>query len=250
MLVSFFLHMGYKWDNWLCSGFPGPQGSLEAVFSISLNYRMSKCADTSVHVVFTSLTLNKDRSGEVKKHAKLWHNQFNVLPSISVQGSLLLLYSRSVEPNPLWPQGLQHTRLPCPSLSPIVCSNSCPLSQWCPPAISSSVASSCHQSFPASRSFPISWFFSSSGQGIGASASASVLPMSIQDWFPLGLTGLISLLSKGLSRVFSSIKLESKRTLKSLLQRHNLEASVPLHSAFFTVQFSHSYTTTGKIMFD
>ena len=150
MLISFFLHMGYKWDNWLSSGFPGPQGSLEAVFSISLNYRMSKCADTSVHVVFTSLTLNKDRSGEVKKHAKLWHNQFNVLPSISVQGSLLLLYSRSVEPNPLWPQGLQHTRLPCPSLSPIVCSNSCPLSQWCPPAISSSVASSCHQSFPAS----------------------------------------------------------------------------------------------------
>ena len=114
MLISFFLHMGYKWDNWLCSGFPGPQGSLEAVFSISLDYKMSKCTDTSVHVVFTSLTLNKDRSGEVKKHVKLWHNQFNVLPSISVQGCLLLLYSRSVEPNPLWPQGLQHTRLPCP----------------------------------------------------------------------------------------------------------------------------------------
>ena len=106
----------------------------------------------------------------------------------------------------LRPHGLQHARLPCPSLSPRICSNSCPLSQRCHPIISSSVAlfSSCLQSFPASGSFPVSRLFTSSGQSIGASASASVLPMNIQSRFPLGLTGLISLLSKGLSRVFSS----------------------------------------------
>ena len=102
--------------------------------------------------------------------------------------------------------GLQHFRLPCPSLSPAVCSNSCPLSCCCYPTISSSVALfSCPQSFPASGSFPVSQLFASGGQTIGASASASVLPVNIQGWFPLGLTGLISLLSKGLSRVFASI---------------------------------------------
>ena len=105
----------------------------------------------------------------------------------------------------LWPHGLEHTRLPCPSLSPEVCSNSCPLSQWCHPTISSSVIpfSSCLQSFPESGSFQMSQLFTSAGQSIGASASASVLPMNIQDWFPLRLTGLISLQSKGLSKVFS-----------------------------------------------
>ena len=103
-------------------------------------------------------------------------------------------------------QGLQHTRLPCPSLSPRVCSNSCPSSRWCHPTISSSVVpfSSCLQSFQASGSFPMSQFFTSGGQSIGVSASASVLLMNIQDWLPLGLTGSISLLSKGLSRVFST----------------------------------------------
>ena len=106
----------------------------------------------------------------------------------------------------LWAHGLQHARLPCPSLSPEVCSNSCSVSQWCHPTISSSVAlfSSCPQSFPASRSFPVSWLFALSGRSIGASATVSVLPMNIQGWFPLGLTNLISLLSKRLSRVFSS----------------------------------------------
>ena len=101
---------------------------------------------------------------------------------------------------------LWHARPPCPSWSPRACSNSYPLSRWCHPPISSSVVpfSSYPQSFPASESFPISRLFASGGQSIGASASASVLPMSIQSWFPLGLTGLISLLSKGLSRVFSS----------------------------------------------
>ena len=106
----------------------------------------------------------------------------------------------------LWPHGLQQTRPPCLSPSPKVCSNSCSLSQWYHPIISSSVTSffSCLQSFPASGSFPMSQFFTPGGQSIGVSASALVLPMNIQDWFPLRLTGLISLLSKGLSSVFSS----------------------------------------------
>ena len=106
----------------------------------------------------------------------------------------------------LQPQGLQHARLPSPSLSPGVCSNSCPLSPWCHPTISSSVTHffSSLQSFPASASFPVSWLFTSGGQSTGASASTSVLSMNIQSLFPLGLTGWISLLSKGLSRVFSS----------------------------------------------
>ena len=100
----------------------------------------------------------------------------------------------------LWPPWTTDARLPCPSLSLRVCSNSCPLSQWCHPTISSSAVpfSSSPQSFPGSGSFPLSWL------QIRASASASVLPMNIRGWFPLGLTGLISLLSKGLSRVFSS----------------------------------------------
>ena len=107
--------------------------------------------------------------------------------------------------NSLWPHGLQHAMLPCPSLSPRVCSNSCPLSQWCHPTILSSVDpfSSCSQSFPASGSFQVSHFFASGSQSIGVSASASVLSMSIQGWFPLGLTVFISLLSKGLLRDFS-----------------------------------------------
>ena len=100
--------------------------------------------------------------------------------------------------------GLQHARHPCPSPSPRACSNSCPLSQWCHSTILSSVISfsSWLQFFPASGSFPVCWLFAADGQSIGA--SASVLPMNIQDWFPLGLTGLISLQSKGLSRVFSN----------------------------------------------
>ena len=118
----------------------------------------------------------------------------------------LLLFSCSVVSDSLWPHGLQHTRLSCPLLPPGVCSNSCLLSRWCHPTISSSVIpfSSCLQSFPASGSFPMSQLFASGGQSIGASASAPVLPMNIQDWFPLGWTGCISLQSKGLSRVFSN----------------------------------------------
>ena len=115
-------------------------------------------------------------------------------------------FSYSVVSDSLWPHELQHTRPPCPSPTPRVHPNPCPLSRWCHPAISSSVIhfSSCPQSVPASGSFPRSQFFASGGQGIGVSASASVLPMNIQDWFPLGLTGWISLQSKRLSRVFSN----------------------------------------------
>ena len=112
----------------------------------------------------------------------------------------------SVMSNSLQPHGLQHTRLLCPSWIPGAYSNSCPLSQWCHPTISSSVVHffSCLQSVPASGSFPVSLFFTSGGQSIGASASASILPMNIQDWFPLGWTSWISLQSKGLSRIFSN----------------------------------------------
>ena len=108
----------------------------------------------------------------------------------------------------LRPHELQHARLPCPWLSPRVCSNSCSLSWWCHLTISSSVSPlcSCTQSFPASGSFSMSRYFTSGGQSIGA--SASVLPMNIQGWFPLGLTGLISMLSKGFSRVFSSTTIQ------------------------------------------
>ena len=116
--------------------------------------------------------------------------------------SLLLLFSCQFVSDSLQPHGLQHTRLLHLSLSPGVCSNSCPLSWWCHPTISSSVEpfSSCLQSFPASGSFPMSQFFTPGGQIIGASASASILPMNIQDWFPLGSTGLISLQSKHLEK--------------------------------------------------
>ena len=119
----------------------------------------------------------------------------------------------------LWPHGLQHAWLPCPSLSPRVCSNSCPLRWWCHPTISSFVIpfSSCLQSFPASGTFPVSQFFASGGQSIGASASASVLPMNIRDWFPLGCTGWISLQSKGLSRVFSNTTVQKHQFLSAQL---------------------------------
>ena len=111
--------------------------------------------------------------------------------------------------NFVWPHGLQHARLPCPSPTPRACSNSCPSSRWCHPNISSSVVpfSSCLQSCPESGSYPNSQFFASGGQSIGA--SVSVLPMNIQDWFPLGLPGLISLQSKGLPRVFSKTTVQN-----------------------------------------
>ena len=127
-----------------------------------------------------------------------------------------------------------HARPPCPSPTPGVYSNSCPLSWWYYPIISSSVVpfSSHLQSFPASRSYQMSQFFASRGQSIGVSASTSVPPMNTQDWSPLGWTGLDLVAVQG--------------TLKSLLQHHSSKASILQHSAFFIVQLSHPYMTTGK----
>ena len=132
--------------------------------------------------------------------------------------------SCSVVSDSLWPYESQHARPSCPSPIPGVYPNSCRSSQWCHPAISSSAIpfSSCPQSFPASGSFLMSQFFASCGQSVGVSASTSVLPMNIQDWFPL------------------------RWTLKSLLQHHSSKASVLLCSAFFIVRLSHPYMMTGK----
>ena len=131
--------------------------------------------------------------------------------------------------------GLQHTRLPCPLPTPRVCSNSYSSSLWCNPTFSSSVVpfSPCLQSSPASGSFPISPFFTSSGQSIGVSASAPVFPTNIRNWFPLGWTGVIPLQSNGLSGVFYSTTIHSK-------------ASIPRHSAFFLVLLSLLYMTARK----
>ena len=133
----------------------------------------------------------------------------------------------------LQPHGRKHARLPCPSPAPGVYPNLSPLSQWCHPTISSSAVpfSLCLQSFLASGSFQMSQFCTSGGQSIGVLALASILPINIQNWFPSGLTGLISLQTKG---------------LKSLLQHHSSKASILRHSAFFIVHLSHPYLTTGK----
>ena len=128
-------------------------------------------------------------------------------------------FSRSVMSDSWRPHESQHTRPPCPSPTPGVYPNSCPSSQWCHPAISSSVVpfSSCPQSLPASESFPMSQLFSWGGQSIGVSASASVLPMNIQNWSPLGWTGWISLQSRGLSRVFSNTTVQKHQFLSAQL---------------------------------
>ena len=127
-------------------------------------------------------------------------------------------FSHSVMSNYLQPHELQRARLPCPLRTPGAYSNSCPSSWWCHPTISSSVIPFSHlQSFPASWSFPMSQFFASGGQSIGVSASASVLPMNIQDWFPLGWTGWISLQSTGLSRVFSNTTVQKDQFFSAQL---------------------------------
>ena len=130
---------------------------------------------------------------------------------------LYCCYSAAKSRLTLRPHGLLHARLPCLSASPAVCSNSCPLSWWYHPTISSSVASfsSCPQSFSESGSFPMSWLFASVAQSIGP--LASVLPMTIQDWFPLRLAGLVSLLSKGLSRNFSNTTVQKYQFFRAQL---------------------------------
>ena len=143
-------------------------------------------------------------------------------------------FSHSVMSGSLQPHGLQHTRLPHPSLTPGAYSNSCPSCRWCHPTISSSVIPfSAHlQSFPASGSFQMSRFFTSGGQSIGISASASVLPMNTQDWFPFRMDWLYLRAVQG--------------TLKSLRQHHGSKTSVHRCSACFIVQLSYPYMTTGK----
>ena len=142
-----------------------------------------------------------------------WTEEPGRLQSSSVQ------FSRSVMSNSLWLHGLQHARPPSPSPTPRAYSDLCPLSWWCHPTISSSVVpfSSHLQSFPASGSFQMSHFFTSDGQSIRISASASALLMNIQNWFPLGQTGWISLLSKGLSRVFSNTTVQKHQFFGSQL---------------------------------
>ena len=130
----------------------------------------------------------------------------------------------------LWSYRVQHSRLPCPSPTPGACSDSYASSWWCHPTISSSVPFfSCLQSFPASGSFPMSQFLASGGQSIGISSSASVLTVNMQDWFQDWLD-----------------LLAAQETLKSLLQHHSSKGSICRHSAFFIVQLSHPYMTTGK----
>ena len=151
----------------------------------------------------------------------------NIIYDSSVQ------FNRSVVSDSLWPHEPQHTRPPCPSPTPGVYPKSCLLSRWCPPTISSSIVtfSSCLQSFPASVFSQKNQLFASGGQSTGVSASASVLPMNIQDWSPLGWTSWISLHSKELARVFSNT---------------TVQASILRCSVFFIVEFSHPYMTLEK----
>ena len=139
------------------------------------------------------------------------HSTLSVTGEMQLTQWDILGVVHSVVSDSLWPYGLQHARLPCPSPTPGACSNSCASSRWCHPAISSSIIpfSSCLQSFPTSESFPMNWLFESGGQSIGASASTTFLLMNIQGWFPLGLTDFLAV----------------QRTLKSLPQHYNSKAS-------------------------
>ena len=167
---------------------------------------MQNTRKTNLWFSLLSLCLFLELSFNTKRRAKghLYMHLLNIYFMFGIPCSVQ--FSRSVLSDSLRLHWLQHARLPCLSPTPRACSNSCPSSWWCHPTISSSVIPfcSCLQSFPASGHFPMSQFFTSCGQSIGASASASVLSTNIQDWFPLGLTGWISLQAKGLSRVFSN----------------------------------------------
>ena len=159
---------------------------------------LSQTEDKHHMISFICGILKNDTNGSIHKTERDHRHRKQTYGSVQ--------FSRSVLFNSFWPRGLQHSRLPCPSATPGACSNSCPSSPWYHPTTSSSVIpfSSCLQSCPSSGSFPVSQFFISGGQSIGVSASASILPMNIQDWSPLGWTGWISLQSNGLSRVFSN----------------------------------------------
>ena len=164
------------------------------------------------------------------------YNKSSQVALRSVQFSRSVLYS-------LRPHGLQHTRLPCPSPTPGACSNSYPLSLWCRPTISFSVIPffSGLQSFPASGSFLVSQFFTSGGQSIGVSASASVLPMNIQDWFPVEWTDWISLQSKGLSRVFSNTTVQKHQFFGGQLYH-------PAYSLRHPTYLTYMHSTSWEIL--
>ena len=150
---------------------------------------------------------------------KAWESAF---PYILLPQFSSVQFSRSVVSDSLRPHGLQHARLPCPSPTPRACSNSCPLSQWCYPTISSSVVpfSSCLQFFPSLGSFPMSQFFTSDGRSIGVSASASVFPINIQDWSPVEWTGWISLQSK---EVLSFLYSPTLTSIHDYWKNHSLD---------------------------
>ena len=156
---------------------------------------------------------------------------YTMIQNLSTRGVQFssVQFSCSVVSDSLRPHEPQHTRPPCPSPSPRVNPNPCPLSQGCHPTISSSVVpfSSCLQSFPASRSFPMSQFLASGRQSIGIAALASVLPMNTQDWFPLGWAGWISLQSKGLSRVFSNTTFQNHQFFSA---QHSAQSNSHIHT--------------------
>ena len=168
-----------------------------------------------------------DKCWDIREPQSCWRN-------IPITNSICYVihsvhFSHSVMSSSLQPHGLQHTRPPCPSPTPEACSNSCPSSQWCHPTISSFVVlfSSCLHSFPATLSFLMSLFFTTVGQSIDASGSDSVLPMNIQDWFPLALTGWIFLQSKGLSRVLSNTTVQNHQFF---ITHHSLRCNCHIHT--------------------
>ena len=194
-------------------------------------------AATDLIFLGPKITADVECNHEIKRYLLLGRKVMNNLDSISKSRDITLptnvhlvssvQFICLVVSNSLRPHGLQHTRPPCPSPTPRVYSNSCPLSRWCHTTISSFVIpfSSCPHSFPESGSFPMSQLFASGGQNIGVSASTSIPPMNAQDWSPLGWTGWISLQSKGLSRVFSN----------TTVQKHQ----------FFAAHFLYSPTLTS-----
>ena len=159
--------------------------------------------------------MEKSNENKTNKYVERRGKKEHILKVKSVQ------FSHSVVSNSLRPRGLQHARPPCPSPTPGLHPNSCPLSQWCHPTISSSIIpfSACPQSFPASESFQMSQLFTSGGQIISVSASTPVLPVKTQDWSPLGWTEWISLQSKGLSRVFSNTTVQKHQFFGAQLSR-------------------------------
>ena len=188
-------------------------------FSLPCNQMRGLCSRLSLEKRYMWLALWKQRQEKAwspkQTKSKYWQLELSkerkrdraMYSGASASNFLIVVFVQLlIMSSSLWPHGLQHDRLPCPSLSPGVCSDSCLLSQWCHPTVPSSVThfSSCPQSSLASGSFPVSRLFASDGQSIGTSALASFLPVNIQGWFPLGLTGLISLLSKALLRIVSS----------------------------------------------